>query len=269
MILVVTPQSCAGAAKNNAIERFQEAQDLRPLTVNQLEALRKINSPTIANAIEMFEARPRNAGFLSPEVRCLFPRLGVMLGYAFTAAISADLPAKGHRVIPRPEYWAAISAVPSPRIAVIQDMDSPPCKGSFWGEVNSNIHRALGFIGTVTNGSARDLDEMEALGFHTFAGAPSVSHSYVHLVDFGGPTRVGGEIIHPGDLLHGDRHGVVIIPHEIAADVADAAMEVDAAEREVIRYCQSPDFSLNGLKRVYTRLETRFLRIIESRRVRK
>src|SRR5213593_2332525 len=124
--------------------------------------------------------------------------------------------------------WTATSRVTPPRVAVVQDLDNPPCRGSFWGEVNSNIHRALGFVGTVTNGSARDLDEMEALGFFVFAGSPSVSHAYVHLVDFGGPVRVGGEIISPGDLLHGDQHGAVVIPNSVAGSVADAAAEVDA-----------------------------------------
>src|SRR5437870_9693569 len=203
----------------------------------------------------MFEIRPRNTGSLGPEVRCLFPALGTMVGYAFTAVISADLPAKGHSVTQRSDYWAATSRVTPPRVAVVQDLDNPPCRGSFWGEVNSNIHRALGFVGTVTNGSARDLEEMEKLGFFTFAGSPSVSHAYVHLVDFGGPVRVAGAVVSPGDLLHGDRHGVVIVPREIAAQVAEAAAEVDAVERELIRYCQRPDFDLEGLKAASVRLE--------------
>lgn len=236
------------------------------LNSQQMEALRKVNSPTIANAIEMFEIRARNEGFLSPEVQCLFPGLGVMVGYAFTAAISADLPARGHRIVQKADYWAAAAEPRGPKIAVIQDLDDPRCKGSFWGEVNSNIHRALGFIGTVTNGSVRDLDEMAALGFFTFAGSPSVSHSYVHLVDFGGPVRLAGAVIHPGDLLHGDRHGVIIIPEAIAGLVADAAAEVDAAERDLIRYCQSQEFNLEGLKQAAGRLETRFLEIVDQRK---
>ena len=235
------------------------------LSPQQLDALRKINTPTIANAIEMFDVRPRNVGFLSPEVRCQFPRLGVMVGYAYTAVISADLPAKGFRSIQRADYWAATSAVPAPRIAVIQDVDTPTCQGSFWGEVNSNIHRALGFIGTATNGSARDLDEMEALGFFTFAAHPSVSHAYVHLVDFGLPVRVGGAVIAPGDLLHGDRHGIAVIPPEIAPLVAEAATEVDAAERGVIDYCKTSDFTVEGLKQAFTRLEKQFLEIVGRR----
>lgn len=236
------------------------------LNSTQLESLRRINSPTIANAIEMFEVRPRNSGFLDPQVRCLFPSLGTLVGYAFTATVSADLPARGHRTVQKPDYWAATGSVPGPRVAVIQDLDNPGCRGSFWGEVNSNIHRALGFIGTVTNGSARDLDEMESLGFFVFARSPSVSHAYIHLVDFGGPVRVGGEVIKPGDLLHGDRHGVIVIPEEIAPLVAEAAADVDAAERELIDYCKSPHFELEGLKKAAARVESRFLEIVEKRR---
>ncbi len=237
------------------------------LSSDQLEGLRKFSTPTISNAIEMFDARPRNEGFVGPDVRCLFPALGRMVGYAFTAAISADLPAKGSRVIQRSEYWQASSAVPAPRIAVIQDLDNPPGRGSFWGEVNSNIHKALGFIGTVTNGGARDLDEMESLGFFTFAGQVSVSHSYVHLVDFGAPVRVGGTVIAPGDLLHGDRHGVVVIPAGIAVSLARTAEEVESAERELIRYCQTPGFTLEGLRTAYARLEAQFLDLASKYRL--
>jgi regulator of RNase E activity RraA len=236
------------------------------LTADQLEALRKFSTPTISNAIEMFDLRPRNEGFLGPEVRCLFPGLGRMIGYAVTASISADLPPKGRRIVQRHEYWQASMAIPAPRIAVIQDLDNPPGRGSFWGEVNANIHRALGFDGTVTNGGARDLDEMEALRFFTFAGEVSVSHSYVHLVDFGAPVRVGGVVISQGDLLHGDRHGVVTIPAQIAGALAETAVEVEEAERELIHYCRSSDFSLAGLRKAFTLLEERFLGLVAKHR---
>lgn len=238
------------------------------LSSEQLRGLKSFSTPTISNAIEMFDLRPRTQGFLGPDVRCLFPALGRMVGYAFTAAISADLPAGGSRLIQRPEYWRASASTPAPRIAVIQDFDNPPGRGSFWGEVNANIHKALGFIGTVTNGGARDLDEMEPLGFFTFAGNVSVSHAYVHLVDFGAPVRIAGTVIAPGDLLHGDRHGVVVIPAQIAAVLADTAGAVEDSEKELIRYCQSPQFNLEGLKQAYARLEARFLDLIEKRRAR-
>jgi 4-hydroxy-4-methyl-2-oxoglutarate aldolase len=239
------------------------------LDATQVEALKKISTPTIANAIELFEVRPRNSGYLGTDVRCVFPGLGRMVGYASTALITADLPA-AVRAFNRAEYWEATARIPAPRVAVIQDVDNPSGAGSFWGEVNANIHRALGFVGTVTNGSIRDSHEMEALGFHAFARVLSVSHAYVHMIDYGGPVRVGGAQIEPGDLLHGDDHGVVIIPRGIAHLVAAAAVEVDGAERELIRYCQSPDFSIEGLKQADARLASRFLELTtaKSRRAR-
>ncbi len=236
------------------------------LTTKELESLAKISTPTISNAVELYEVRPRNEGFLSPEIRCVFPSLGRMVGYAFTATIAADLPAGKGRALPRPEYWQAARTIPAPRVAVIQDVDNPAGKGSYWGEVNSNIHRSLGFVGTVTNGAVRDLDEMEALGFFAFAGNIAVSHAYVHLVDCGSPVRVGGVRVSPGDLLHGDRHGVLVVPAEVAPTIAETAMEVERAERELIGYCQTCDVDVPGLEKAYTRLQERFLEIAAKRR---
>jgi len=218
------------------------------LSREELEALKRINTPTISNAIETFNLRPRNEGFMSAEVRCLFPDLGVMVGYAVTARIMAEQPAAEGQQASRFDYWDYILTSPAPRIAVIQDLDQPPAIGSFWGEVNGNIHRALGCVGTITNGGVRDLDEVHALGFHFFAAAAIVSHAYVHLVDFGGPVKVGGLVVNPGDLIHADKHGAIIIPHEIAREVAAAAAMVDASERQVIDYCKSPEFSVERLK---------------------
>jgi 4-hydroxy-4-methyl-2-oxoglutarate aldolase len=219
-----------------------------PLSPAELEALRALNTPTVANAIERFEKRPRHLGFTSPEVRCVFPEMPPIVGYAATAMILAEQPAVGTRIPSRHDYWDAILSVPAPRIAVIQDLDQPLAIGSFWGEVNSNIHRALGCIGTITNGGVRDLDEVRALGFQMFASAVIVSHAYVHLVDFGTPVKVGGLVVQPGDLIHADKHGAIVIPHEIAREVPAAAAEVERIERRIINYCQSPEFSVEGLK---------------------
>ncbi len=242
-----------------------ESKPMTALGASELEALKRISTPTISNAIELFEVRPRNAGYLGPDVRCMFPGLGRLVGYASTGVITADLPAAA-RKFNRAEYWEATARIPLPRVAVIQDLDSPTGTGSFWGEVNANIHRALGFVGAVTNGSVRDTDEMEALGFHAFARVVSVSHAYVHMVDYGGAVRIGGAVVSPGDLLHGDGHGVVVIPREIASFVAEAAAEVDAAERELIRYCRSADFTIEGLRQADSRMASRFLELAGARR---
>ncbi len=214
-----------------------------PLTIEQLNELRKITTPTICNAIETFNVRPRNEGFMNTEIKCIFPELGPMVGYAATGTMIASRPAPEDQKDLHQEMWKHILAIPAPRVMVIQDLDSPPAIGSLWGEVNGTIHKALGCAGVVTNGGVRDLDEARAMGFHFFASNVIPSHAYEHIVEFGKPVRVGGLTVHPGDLIHADQHGVTIIPHEIAADVAAAAREVEKSERVIINFFRSPDFS--------------------------
>jgi len=216
------------------------------LTNDELERIRRYDTPTVANAIETFDVRPRTAGFASSAIRSIFPGLGIMLGYAVTARARANQPSDGN--YSRHGWWDAVAAAPSPRVAVIQDLDEPPV-GAFWGEVQANIHRALGCVGAVTNGGVRDLLEVEPLGFHYYAGSVMVSHAYVHMVDFGTPVSIGGLEIQPGDLVHADRHGVQVIPPEIARDIPAACEKIVAHERTIISLCQSPEFSLDALKR--------------------
>ena len=215
------------------------------LSAEELEALRRWPTCAISNAIELFNIRPRNEGFMLPEIKCIFPELGPMIGYAATAVIRADLP-EGRRIQP-PEWWEVLRKIPAPRVAVIHDLDRPVI-GSFWGEVNANIHKALGCGGTVTDGSVRDLDEVRELGFHFFSSCVSVSHAYVHLVEVGIPVKVGALMVNPGDLIMGDTHGVISIPLQIARDVPKAAQLIEDWERGVIDLCKSKDFTVDGLK---------------------
>lgn len=217
------------------------------LNAAELEALRRYDTPTIANAIETFDVRPRTAGFASPAVRCIFPQFGTMIGYAVTARCRAAQPAT--QPYSRHGWWDAVAAAPAPRVAVIQDLDDPPV-GAFWGEVQSNIHRALGCVGAVTNGGVRDLREVEALGFQYYAGSVMVSHAYVTMVDYGTPVTIAGLEIHPGDLVHADMHGVQVIPPEIARAIPAACEAIIAKERTIIDLCQSPHFSVEALKRL-------------------
>ena len=216
-----------------------------PLAQAELDALRRYDTCTIANAIETFDIRPRTAGFMSPEIRCVFPAQGVMLGYAVTARCRAS--EKTESTYSRHGWWDAIAAAPAPRVAVLQDLDEPPV-GSFWGEVQSNIHKALGCIGCVTNGGVRDLNEVEPLGFAYYAGSVMVSHAYINMIDFGTPVSIGGMQIATGDLIHADRHGVQTIPLEIAREIPAACERIMAKERVVISLCQSSEFSLGALK---------------------
>ncbi len=220
------------------------------LSSDQLAALRAWPSPAIANAIETFNIRSRAYGFMSPDILCRFPAMEPIAGYAATCKIRAGIPpGDDPETQAAPDWWAHIESIPEPRIIVIQDLDQPPL-GSFWGEVNGNIHKALGAIGLVTDGGVRDLDEVEELGFQFFSREILVSHAYVHIVEIGRPVTVGGLTVSPGDLLHGDKHGVVQIPHEIAPEVAAAAQAVEDRERVIINYAKSDDFSREGLLRL-------------------
>jgi 4-hydroxy-4-methyl-2-oxoglutarate aldolase len=240
------------------VYRFQlegEPVTDKSLSPEQLEKLRPIPTPAVSNAIEMFNIRPRTEGFMGPGVRQMFAGLPPIIGYAVTArTVSAHQP--GERgPASRADYWHHIeSRGPGPHIAVIEDLDDPPAVGAFFGEVNSNIHRALGCVGAITNSGIRDMDEVEALGFPIWAGSVIVSHAYVHLVDFGTPVRVGGLVVEPSDLLLADRHGVIQIPLEVAADIPEAVRKVEVREKRIIQYCQAPDFSADGLADLVARL---------------
>jgi len=225
---------------------------MTPLDPRVLAELSRISSPTVANAIETFNVKPWNTGFVSSEIVCRFPRLGAMVGYAVTALIRAEpAPLEGHRTNEF-AWWDHVAASPAPRVVVMHDIDEPRGQGAYWGEVQANIHRALGCVGVVTDGTVRDLPEAEALGFHFFSGHVSVSHAYVHMVDFGLPVKVGGLWIRPGDLLHADQHGVVVVPLEIAERVPEAAARIEARERKMISVCHKPGVTLEELKAART-----------------
>jgi 4-hydroxy-4-methyl-2-oxoglutarate aldolase len=220
---------------------------MQPLPASVLEALRAYNAPTISNAIELFDVRPRNEGFMDGSIRCVFPHMASFVGYAVTAKIRAAAPPGPEVKVTVRDMYAHILSIPAPRVIVVQDLDDPPCVGSLWGEVNGNVHKALGCVAVVTDGGVRDLDEVEALGLPLFAREVIVSHAYVHLVEVGTPVTVGGLTVTPGDLLHGDKHGVIAVPHETAARIPDAVKALEDYERGIISACQSPDFSVEKL----------------------
>lgn len=219
-----------------------------------IDALRRISSPSLANAIETFNVRPRSAGFMSSEIRTLFPELGPLVGHAVTALIRAEpAPLPDHRASTF-AWWDHVLSIPAPRVVVVHDLDDPRGQGAQWGEVQANIHKALGCVGVITDGSVRDLDEVRALGFQFAAAHVSVSHAYVHMVDFGLPVKVGGLWVKPGDLVHGDHHGVVTVPPEIADRLPQAVAAVEADERKIIDLCRSSDFSVDRLKTLYRQI---------------
>jgi len=214
-----------------------------------LEELRQLDSCSVANAIETFGVRLRNAGFADSSVHCIFEDFPPLVGYAATIRVrTSDPPMEGDSYYYRLDWLEHLLSVPAPRVLVVQDMDHRPGLGSFIGDVHANILRALGCEGVVTNGAVRNVEAARALKLQMFAGNLSVSHAFAHLFDFGGVVEVGQMQVRPGDLMHGDRHGVQTVPMEIAQKVPPVVRRMKGEEQEIIELCQSGAFTLEKLR---------------------
>lgn len=214
-----------------------------------LDRLRAVNGCTLSNAIESFRVRLRNEGFISGVVSCRFKTFPPMVGYAVTGRIRTSFPPmRGRCYYGRIDFWRYLASMPEPRVMVLQDVDPHLGLGAFVGETHAAICQALDCIGYVTNGSVRDLPAVKQLGFQLFSGSVSVSHAYAHLVEFGEPVEIGGQKISPGDLLHGDRHGVQTVPTEIVADLPAQVEKVLSAKKDFKEFCRSSQFSLDTLE---------------------
>jgi 4-hydroxy-4-methyl-2-oxoglutarate aldolase len=233
------------------------------MTSNQIEPaalqeLRQLDSCAVANAIESFGVRLRNSGFSDSTVRCIFEDFPPLVGYAATVRVrTVDPPMEGDTYYYRLDWLEHVLSVPPPRVVVIEDLDHDPGLGSFIGDVHANILRVLGCVGVVTNGAVRNLDAARALQFQMFARNLSVSHAFAHVFDFGGPVEVGQMQVRPGDLLHGDRHGVQTIPLAVAQKIPAVAKRMSGEEREIIEFCQSGGFTLEKLRSIVAALRVK------------
>ena len=176
-----------------------------------------------------------------------------MLGYAVTARIRSSTPPTTSPPITRGcyydriDFWRYLTTLPEPRVMALQDVDHLPGFGAFVGEIHAQIALGLHCVGCVTNGAVRDLPAVEAAGFHLFSRRVSVSHAYAHIVDFGEAVEIGGLRIRPGDLIHGDCHGVHTIPLSIAAEIPKVAEACLEEERSLIDLCRSAAVTLDTL----------------------
>ena len=215
----------------------------------QLEKLRRLDSCRVANAIETFDVRLRNTGFTDSHVHCIFEDLPTTVGYAATARVcTSEPPMEGTRYYYRLDWLDHVLSIPPPRVLVLEDLDPHPGLGAFIGDVHANILAALGCIGIVTNGAVRNLPEARALNLQLYARNISVSHAFAHIVDFGQPVVVGHMEVRPGDLIHGDLHGVQSIPLEIAAKIPAVASEMIEEEQEITQLCRSKHFTMEKLR---------------------
>jgi regulator of RNase E activity RraA len=214
-----------------------------------LEKLSRLDSCSVANAIETFGVRLRNTGFADSTIHCMFEDYPPLAGYAATVRIrTTEPPMEGESYFYRLDWLDHVMSIPSPRVVVIEDMDHQRGLGALVGAMHANILRAVGCLGMVTNGAVRHLEAARALNFQMFARSLSVSHSYAHVYDFGGPVEIGQMKVSPGDLLHGDRHGIQTVPLEIAEKVPAVAQRMRAEEQEMMEFCRSEEFTVEKLR---------------------
>jgi regulator of RNase E activity RraA len=202
------------------------------LSHSELLQLKRWNTPTIYNGWEQITRHDRTRhAFNLEETRDFMPQMGPMVGYAVTMLIEPSNPQ--HRQT-NPKAWSEyrryLASLPGPKIVVVQDLDKPRVIGSLWGEVSSNTHRALGCVGTITDGAIRDLDEMTNAGFKAIARRLCVGHAYVCPVRWGMPVEVFGQQIEPGQLIHADKHGFMAVPAEDTPRLLEAARFMDTNE---------------------------------------
>lgn len=222
-----------------------------------LEALRALDGAAIANAIETFDVRLRNEGFADSSIRCLFPDLPPAVGYAATARIRCSSPPPvGDQYHDRTDWWTYIASMPAPRFIVVQDIDERRGLGGFVGSVHAHILRALGCVGYATDGSVRDLKTVRAAaGLSMFAPGVAVSHAFAHIVDFGEPVEIGGLAVASGDLLFGDANGLQSVPPSLAGVLPAVVTEMKRHEQDVVQFCRSPKFSIDGLRELVRSLK--------------
>ncbi len=219
-----------------------------------LEALVRYDTPTICNALELVVPERRATGFTVEHLHCLEPSLPPMVGFARTVTYRSVAPSElaGEALRRRRlEYYEYVARGPGPTIAIVQDLDPLPGFGAMWGEVNTAVHKGLGCLGAVTNGSIRDLPDC-APGFQLLAGKVGPSHAHGHVVDFGGQVNVFGMNVRHGDIVHADRHGAVVIPAPAVKEIPAAVDLLVRREAVILEAARSPGFGIDALRRAMT-----------------
>lgn len=216
------------------------------IPVSVLDQLRKYDTPTVCNVLELFEFRPRTAGYMDDRIQACYPGLPPMVGFASTATFRAAAPPRGgDTYMGLGAQVEKLAATTWPKVVVFQDLDDPPVAATF-GEVMATTYKAFGCVGLITSGAGRDLDQVEPLKFPCFTAGTICSHGYTQIVELEVPVRVGGVWVNPGDLLHGDRNGVTTIPLELAALVPDGCAAYMEAEAVVLNYLKNGKATVAG-----------------------
>lgn len=222
------------------------SENSRILEDAQLLQLRRWNTPTIYNGWEQISALDAASAVTNlEESHDFMPQMGPMVGWAVTLVIQPSQASHKSNLQAWSEYRAYLAQQKGPKIVMVQDLDSPSVIGSFWGEVNANVHRALGCVGTIVDGAIRDLDEMTSAGFKALARRLCVGHAHATPVRWDCEVEVFGTRVSPGQLVHADKHGFIAIPKGDEPGLLNAAVQMDIHECETLIAAARGNQSLN------------------------
>lgn len=227
------------------------------LDASLIELLKRVDTPTVCNAIETAQGKRGFQAFTRQTVLAANPGLPAVVGYARTAKISAAVPSiEAPQTIRerRMAYYRYMADGPKPYIAVIEDTDFPNCIGAFWGEINSTVHAGLGADGALTNGVMRDLGDL-APGFQVIAGSIGPSHAFVRVDEIDCQVNIFGLTVMPGDLVHADRHGAAIVPGDIVPSLAGAIARMQESERLILEPARQSGFDIDKFVRAWDAFE--------------
>lgn len=218
------------------------------LPEEQVQAIRNIDTCTLADAIAASKTRLRNLGYSDDSIHCVLEGHSPMVGYAVTGRIrSSEPPMVGHTFVERQDWFKYVQSMPEPRVIVLQDVDTRTGVGAFWDEIHARIHSRLGCIGAITNGAVREIPKIRATGFSLYAGSLSIARAYAHIIDMGQPVEVGGLEISPGDLIHGDLHGITTVPKDVIKELPGLADRILQLRQQIVGLCAAPELSLSNL----------------------
>ena len=224
-----------------------------------IELLEKVDTPTVCNAIEVVHGRRGFNQFTRGTMQHCRPGMPAMVGRARTARIAGLAPPiESDEIIKtrRLEYFRAMAREPGQTVAVIEDLDYPNCIAGWWGEVHVAVHKGLGLKGAITNGVMRDLDVIDN-EFPILAGSIGPSHGFVHVRDLGVQVSIIGMQVNEDDLIHGDRHGALVIPEEVIPELEKAIGTVVANENLILGPARQPDFNIEKLEAAWANFEAR------------
>ena len=213
------------------------------------EVLAGVDTPTLCNAMIVVDPSLRGKNYTLDAVIPANPDMPSFTGYALTARIvSSQPPNDSHDVMlaRRFAYYRYLEQARRPSLMVMEDCGERRGFGSIWGEIQVSIHKAMGVVGAVTNGAIRDIGSLPS-GFNLLGGNVCPGSGFAHLVEFDTAVSVFGLPISPGDLVHADRHGCVVVPAGLVDVLPAAILRVAQREKALLAAINRPKLDAERL----------------------